>query len=370
MFTLGGLLKLFGDLFAVIGPLAIQQIVQYIENMYNIQTTNSNNNALVRINTSKSNITNSSDISRGNNNTSITAPEIQSSTSPLSSSSSLSSLLSLEGNGNLVQGIRSHINIQAAVVKTIQQVVTQAKDIAAATGASTAATGSVWLPNFNASYTNDNNTNITANPGNIFYNNNGNNTSTNGYNQIANGIDYIDTTSYPSESSSSSFHSSDLYSSGAEVKIYYPSWLDLLSNGWAIAWIVLLAALAQGALSQASTHILNMTGIRIKTSLQGLIYRKTLLLNSTCIGGGGSSTNHSSNTYTNDDATVTNTITPETGNKIENSVNSNCYEENNQSTTNNCSTKDSNYLKGIKKKKHQDDMENCKYDKEIIKIEI
>jgi len=39
------------------------------------------------------------------------------------------------------------------------------------------------------------------------------------------------------------------------------------------------AAITQGALSQASTHILNMTGIRIKTSLQGLIYRKSLLLN-------------------------------------------------------------------------------------------
>lgn len=50
MFTLGGLLKLFGDLFAVIGPLAIQQIVQYIEVMYGIHydkynsNSNSNNN--------------------------------------------------------------------------------------------------------------------------------------------------------------------------------------------------------------------------------------------------------------------------------------------------------------------------------------
>lgn len=46
MFTLGGLLKLFGDLFAVIGPLAIQQIVQYIEVMYGIHYDkyNSNNN--------------------------------------------------------------------------------------------------------------------------------------------------------------------------------------------------------------------------------------------------------------------------------------------------------------------------------------
>lgn len=63
------------------------------------------------------------------------------------------------------------------------------------------------------------------------------------------------------------------------VRIYYASWSDLLTNGWSIAWLVLLAAMAQAALSQASTHVLNMTGIRIKTSLQGLIYRKSLLLN-------------------------------------------------------------------------------------------
>ncbi|XP_033172790.1 ATP-binding cassette sub-family C member Sur [Drosophila mauritiana] len=64
-----------------------------------------------------------------------------------------------------------------------------------------------------------------------------------------------------------------------KVRIYSSTWSDLLANGWCIAWIVLLAAITQGALSQASTHILNMTGIRIKTSLQGLIYRKSLLLN-------------------------------------------------------------------------------------------
>lgn len=72
------------------------------------------------------------------------------------------------------------------------------------------------------------------------------------------------------------------------VRIYYASWSDLLTNGWSIAWLVLLAALAQAALSQASTHVLNMTGIRIKTSLQGLIYRKSLLLNAGSAGFGGS----------------------------------------------------------------------------------
>ncbi|EDV58465.2 ATP-binding cassette sub-family C member Sur [Drosophila erecta] len=74
-----------------------------------------------------------------------------------------------------------------------------------------------------------------------------------------------------------------------KVRIYSSTWSDLLANGWCIAWIVLLAAITQGALSQASTHILNMTGIRIKTSLQGLIYRKSLLLKA----GGGSDSNDS-----------------------------------------------------------------------------
>lgn len=76
-----------------------------------------------------------------------------------------------------------------------------------------------------------------------------------------------------------------------DVRIYYARWLDLLTNGWSIAWLVLLAALAQAALSQASTHVLNMTGIRIKTSLQGLIYRKSLLLNANS-GCGNNSAHH------------------------------------------------------------------------------
>ncbi|XP_065358147.1 ATP-binding cassette sub-family C member Sur [Calliphora vicina] len=348
MFTLGGLLKLFGDLFAVIGPLAIQQIVQYIENMYALQynknsNSNNNNNALLQMNTSKSN-----NISRGNNNTSITPPEMQTSLSSLTSllakaaTSSYSTLLSNEENeDNLGRSIRSPINIQAAVVKTVKQVVTQAQEAAAA-----AATGSIWLPNLNDTYNNGNShSNINSN---YRYNEN----NTNVYNQIANGIDYIDTTSY---SSSSPY--SNLYSSGAEVKIYYPTWLDLLANGWAIAWLVLLAALAQGALSQASTHILNMTGIRIKTSLQGLIYRKTLLLNSTCIGGGDGGVgaadvtetlniNSQTTTTTNEASNVT-TTPPVAGSKTENSVNANCQNEPSNNMANN-NHKDTNYLKANK----------------------
>ncbi|XP_055905091.1 ATP-binding cassette sub-family C member Sur isoform X2 [Eupeodes corollae] len=84
--------------------------------------------------------------------------------------------------------------------------------------------------------------------------------------------------------------------SKTDIVIYHPCWADLLSNGWAIAWFVFVASLAQGTLSQASTHILNMTGIRIKTSLQGLIYRKTLLLSSSCSPTASTTTTNSAST--------------------------------------------------------------------------
>lgn len=87
------------------------------------------------------------------------------------------------------------------------------------------------------------------------------------------------TTSMPSSSN-------DVATIAATIQdaiIYYPGWGELLSNGWVIAWLVLLSSLVQGALSQAATHIVNMIGIRIKTSLQGLVYRKTLLLSSSCL---------------------------------------------------------------------------------------
>lgn len=53
--------------------------------------------------------------------------------------------------------------------------------------------------------------------------------------------------------------------------------------------LVLIASLAQASFSQASTHIVNMVGIRLRTSIQGLIYRKTLLISSSCFfsGNGG-----------------------------------------------------------------------------------
>ncbi|TMW53931.1 hypothetical protein DOY81_000988 [Sarcophaga bullata] len=293
MFALGGLLKFFGDLFAVIGPLAIQQIVQYIESMYALQYNNGN--ALLQMNRTKGN---------SSSNISITTPEIGEK-SPASLGTAMATLLSSmlnEGKESLARSFRS-----AAAVVTV---------------------ANIWLPNSNDNSSNNiggtnSNSNIWFNNSNIDNNNNSNsnsnynNNASNMYNQIANGIidykqDNINMEAITTDTMSLSY----LYANGdAEVQIYYPSWLDLLSNGWAIAWLVLLAALAQGALSQASTHILNMTGIRIKTSLQGLIYRKTLLLNSACIGSDDTQNNENSNS----NSTTINTTTTKSENPNVNS---------------------------------------------------
>lgn len=67
---------------------------------------------------------------------------------------------------------------------------------------------------------------------------------------------------------------------GANAEVHYASWSAFIENGWVVAVLVLFATLAQGTLSQASTHIVNMIGIRLRTSLQSLVYRKTLLISS------------------------------------------------------------------------------------------
>lgn len=69
-------------------------------------------------------------------------------------------------------------------------------------------------------------------------------------------------------------------------QIYYLGWFDFIENGWIMCFSVLIASLAQASFSQASTHIVNMVGIRLRTSIQGLIYRKTLLISSSCFFGG------------------------------------------------------------------------------------
>lgn len=63
-------------------------------------------------------------------------------------------------------------------------------------------------------------------------------------------------------------------------------WLEFVENGWIMSCIVLISFLLQGTFSQASTHLVNMEGIKIKNALQGLIYRKMLLLNVSCCFAG------------------------------------------------------------------------------------
>ncbi|XP_067621301.1 ATP-binding cassette sub-family C member Sur isoform X2 [Eurosta solidaginis] len=293
MFALGGLLKLCGDLCALIGPLAIQQIVQYIENMYNTTNTNwmhsNNNNNTLTNNKNASRSARASLVNRSYNsveiasNRSITPGGMQNlyndhrynnnnnknnsiSNSRFGNDSSRISLQTLPvtttnwltnalagvfannnkvnnwNNNNNATNPYTHITSSTSIVENVML-----------TAASASSRLSANLNSIIDTTTNDNNQMLNINNNNI----------TNNNNNIYNGI---------------------------EVQIYYPCWLDLVSNGWAIAWLVLLAALAQGTFSQASTHILNMTGIRIKTSLQGLIYRKTLLLNSSVgqpAGSGG-----------------------------------------------------------------------------------
>uniref|UniRef100_A0A8D9AUF0 ATP-binding cassette sub-family C member 8 n=7 Tax=Cacopsylla melanoneura TaxID=428564 RepID=A0A8D9AUF0_9HEMI len=55
---------------------------------------------------------------------------------------------------------------------------------------------------------------------------------------------------------------------------------EFLSNGYVMAVIVFISSIAQGSFSQASTHILNVEGIRLKTALQVMVYTKMLRLSS------------------------------------------------------------------------------------------
>ncbi|XP_021701403.1 ATP-binding cassette sub-family C member Sur [Aedes aegypti] len=74
---------------------------------------------------------------------------------------------------------------------------------------------------------------------------------------------------------------------GEKVQLGPLTWSELLANGWFVAVVVLVASLAQGTFSQASTHIMDMEGIKLKNALQGLVYRKTLLLSTSCFYSDG-----------------------------------------------------------------------------------
>lgn len=245
------------------------------------------------------------------------------------------------------RSIRSH-QLDISIRDIAQKATTTAAAAAVAASASVATGSLAWLPNtnvINATATTttapETSSHYDVSTSNSAYNNDFGNINTDVYNQIANGYnDYNGTATTTMPYNSYPFASFETLTaaSSSDVEIYYATWSDLVTNGWCIAWLVLLAALAQGALSQASTHILNMTGIRIKTSLQGLIYRKTLLLNATCIDtSSNSSSGSGSSTHCRQDAVTTTTNNSKepkrkndsvksNGNdrKSENVVNSNC----------------------------------------------
>ncbi|XP_031636078.1 ATP-binding cassette sub-family C member Sur-like [Contarinia nasturtii] len=129
-------------------------------------------------------------------------------------------------------------------------------------------------------------------------------------------------------SSSSSWSPLGYWMSAAQLinentEIYYPTWSELMENGWIMALLVLLATLAQGTFSQASTHIVNMIGIRIRTSLQSLVYRKTLLISSSCFtapNSFGSNDRENSNASISTDVPNNETTTPDNGHDNDNNT--------------------------------------------------
>ncbi|KAG0730314.1 ATP-binding cassette sub-family C member Sur [Chionoecetes opilio] len=60
--------------------------------------------------------------------------------------------------------------------------------------------------------------------------------------------------------------------------LYYMGWAEAARNGWVVAGVALVAALAQSTFSQTSTHMVAMEGIHAKAALQVMIYNKTLRL--------------------------------------------------------------------------------------------
>ncbi|XP_012273062.1 ATP-binding cassette sub-family C member Sur [Orussus abietinus] len=58
----------------------------------------------------------------------------------------------------------------------------------------------------------------------------------------------------------------------------FVTFAQLLKNGYFLGFLVFLAAILQSTLSQASTHVLNVEGIHLRTALQALVYDKALRL--------------------------------------------------------------------------------------------
>ncbi|XP_062546541.1 ATP-binding cassette sub-family C member Sur [Armigeres subalbatus] len=95
---------------------------------------------------------------------------------------------------------------------------------------------------------------------------------------------------------------------GGSVQLGPLTWSELLANGWFVAVIVLVASLAQGTFSQASTHIMDMEGIKLKNALQGLVYRKTLLLSTSCFYSEGNRESRKVSRQKTDDENVASNI--------------------------------------------------------------
>ncbi|CAB0021113.1 unnamed protein product, partial [Nesidiocoris tenuis] len=81
-----------------------------------------------------------------------------------------------------------------------------------------------------------------------------------------------------------------LPSARSQDKDEFITWPNLLRNGYVMALIIFLGAMLQGSFSQASTHIISVEGIRLKTALQifllmYLLYRKlgvSAIVGATC----------------------------------------------------------------------------------------
>ncbi|XP_071446866.1 ATP-binding cassette sub-family C member Sur isoform X2 [Hetaerina americana] len=71
------------------------------------------------------------------------------------------------------------------------------------------------------------------------------------------------------------------YASASTTSTYeapFPTVTEFFRNGYVMAVVVLVGSIAQGTLSQASTHLVNVEGIRLKGALQALVYDKALHL--------------------------------------------------------------------------------------------